>query len=85
MRQKKAGDMKIGYLRVFRQEQHEALQVDALKEADCEKLFADKVTGWVAPSSICIFQINLLLTVALLPQLTTCTFYCTIFCERRLP
>jgi hypothetical protein len=31
MRQKKAGDMEIGYIRVFRHEQGEALQVDALK------------------------------------------------------
>jgi DNA invertase Pin-like site-specific DNA recombinase len=37
--------MKIGYVRVSKQEQHEALQIDALKEAGCEKWFADKMTG----------------------------------------
>lgn len=37
--------MKIGYIRVSKQEQHEALQIDALKEAGCEKWFLDKITG----------------------------------------
>src|SRR5260370_8775646 len=37
--------MKIGYVRISKQEQHEALQVDALKEAGCEKWFVDKITG----------------------------------------
>ena len=37
--------MKIGYIRVSTQEQHEALQIDALKEAGCEKWFVDKMTG----------------------------------------
>lgn len=37
--------MKIGYVRVSKQEQHEALQIDALKEAGCEKWFLDKTTG----------------------------------------
>jgi hypothetical protein len=37
--------MKIGYVRVSKQEQPEALQVDALKEAGCEKWFLDKITG----------------------------------------
>ena len=37
--------MKIGYIRVSKQEQNEALQVDALKEAGCEKFFTDKSTG----------------------------------------
>ena len=37
--------MKIGYVRVSKHEQHEALQIDALKEAGCEKWFVDKVTG----------------------------------------
>jgi DNA invertase Pin-like site-specific DNA recombinase len=32
--------MKIGYVRVSKQEQHEAL-----KEAGCEKWFIDKTTG----------------------------------------
>src|SRR5579885_1081580 len=37
--------MKIGYVRVSKQEQHEALQIDALKEAGCEKWFLDTMTG----------------------------------------
>jgi DNA invertase Pin-like site-specific DNA recombinase len=37
--------MKIGYIRVSKQEQNEALQKDALKEAGCEKYFSDKITG----------------------------------------
>src|SRR5437016_3253744 len=37
--------MKIGYIRVSNQEQNEALQRDALKEAGCEKYFSDKMTG----------------------------------------
>jgi DNA invertase Pin-like site-specific DNA recombinase len=37
--------MKIGYVRVSKYEQNEALQIDALKEAGCEKWFVDKVTG----------------------------------------
>ena len=37
--------MKIGYTRVSKQEQNEALQRDALKDAGCEKYFGDKMTG----------------------------------------
>ena len=37
--------MKIGYIRVSKQEQNEALQIDTLKEAGCEKWFIDKITG----------------------------------------
>ncbi len=37
--------MKIGYIRVSTQEQNEVLQMDALKEAGCEKFFTDKSTG----------------------------------------
>jgi len=37
--------MKVGYVRVSKQEQHEALQIDALKEVGCEKWFVDKMTG----------------------------------------
>lgn len=37
--------MKIGYVRVSKQEQHEALQIDALKKAGCDKWFLDKMTG----------------------------------------
>lgn len=32
-------------IRVSKQEQNEALQRDALKEAECEKYFGDKITG----------------------------------------
>jgi DNA invertase Pin-like site-specific DNA recombinase len=44
MRQKEEV-MKIGYVRVSKQEQHEALQIDAIKEAGCKKWFLDKMTG----------------------------------------
>jgi DNA invertase Pin-like site-specific DNA recombinase len=37
--------MKFGYVRVSKQEQNEALQIDALKAAGCEKWFVDKMTG----------------------------------------
>ncbi|MGH2479538.1 MAG: recombinase family protein, partial [Ktedonobacteraceae bacterium] len=37
--------MKIGYVRVSKQEQNEELQIDALKEAECKKWFIDKMTG----------------------------------------
>ena len=37
--------MKVGYVRVSKHEQNEALQIDALKEAGCEKWFVGKVTG----------------------------------------
>ena len=37
--------MKIGYVRVSKHEQNEALQIDALKAAGCEKWFVDKITG----------------------------------------
>src|SRR5215469_13874634 len=37
--------MKVGYIRVSKQEQNEELQRDALKEASCEKLFSDVMTG----------------------------------------
>ena len=36
--------MKIGYVRVSKQEQHEALQVDALREAGCEKWLLDTIS-----------------------------------------
>src|SRR5258707_5625915 len=45
MKQKRGDEMKICYVRVSKQEQHEALQIDALKEAGCEKWFLDKITG----------------------------------------
>jgi DNA invertase Pin-like site-specific DNA recombinase len=37
--------MKIGYIRISKHEQNEALQRDALKEAECEKYFSDTMTG----------------------------------------
>jgi len=37
--------MKIGYVRISKQEQNEELQIDALKEAGCNKWFVDKMTG----------------------------------------
>ncbi len=36
--------MKIGYVRVSKQEQNEELQIDAFKEVGCEKWFVDKMT-----------------------------------------
>ena len=44
--------MKFGYVRISTDDQNEALQVDALQAAGCEKIFIDKgVSGSVAPSS----------------------------------
>jgi DNA invertase Pin-like site-specific DNA recombinase len=37
--------MKIGYIRISKHEQNEALQRDALEEAGCEKYFSDVMTG----------------------------------------
>src|SRR5260370_13539272 len=37
--------MKVGCVRVTKQEEHEAVQIDALKEARCEKWFVEKMTG----------------------------------------
>lgn len=37
--------MKVGYARVSKEEQHEALQIDAFKEAGCEKWFIEKASG----------------------------------------
>jgi DNA invertase Pin-like site-specific DNA recombinase len=34
--------MKIGYIRVSKHEQNEALQRDALEKAECDKIFMDK-------------------------------------------
>jgi DNA invertase Pin-like site-specific DNA recombinase len=37
--------MKVGYIRISTQEQNEILQADALRDAGCEKFFADPMTG----------------------------------------
>jgi DNA invertase Pin-like site-specific DNA recombinase len=36
---------KIGYIRVSKHEQNEALQVDALNKEKCDRIFMDKITG----------------------------------------
>lgn len=40
--------MKIGYARISTADQNLALQEDALKQAGCEKIFVDQITGSVA-------------------------------------
>jgi len=37
--------MKIGYVRVSKEEQNEQLQIDALKKYGCEKIYQEKVSG----------------------------------------
>lgn len=37
--------MLVGYARVSSNDQNEALQIDALKKANCEKIYIDKVSG----------------------------------------
>jgi DNA invertase Pin-like site-specific DNA recombinase len=37
--------MLVGYVRVSTIEQNASLQIDALKQAGCERLFQDKVSG----------------------------------------
>ena len=37
--------MKVGYIRVSKHEQNEALQRDALQEAKCEQYFTATITG----------------------------------------
>ena len=37
--------MKIGYVRVSKEEQHEQLQVDALTKYGCNKIYQEKVSG----------------------------------------
>ena len=38
-------DMKIGYCRVSTEDQNPDLQLAALKQAECKKIFTDKATG----------------------------------------
>ena len=37
--------MRIGYVRVSKEEQNEALQMDALKKYGCDKIFHEKISG----------------------------------------
>lgn len=37
--------MKVGYIRVSKEEQNLDLQRDAMKKAECDKVFEDKITG----------------------------------------
>ena len=37
--------MRIGYVRVSKEEQNEALQMDALKKYGCHKIFHEKISG----------------------------------------
>jgi DNA invertase Pin-like site-specific DNA recombinase len=39
------GVMKVGYVRISTQEQSDDLQIDALKNAGCEKMFSDQISG----------------------------------------
>ena len=37
--------MRIGYVRVSKEEQNETLQMDALKKYGCDKIFHEKISG----------------------------------------
>ena len=41
--------MYVGYARVSTQEQHLALQQEALQHAGCTRIIVDRVSGTVAP------------------------------------
>ena len=44
-RRKKRVTMKIGYIRVSRDKQTTALQEDAMRQEQCERVFTDKMSG----------------------------------------
>ncbi len=37
--------MKVGYVRISTQEQSDDLQIDVFKNAGCEKIFSDQISG----------------------------------------
>jgi DNA invertase Pin-like site-specific DNA recombinase len=52
--------MKLGYARASTSEQDTAAQVSALRSADCEKIFREKVSGgrWDTPELIRLLDQN---------------------------